>query len=140
MPIVLDHSHSDEVVLVLWRIDDCTTAIGMIADLVKADSCITDTADSVLCRSYVGQQTCIAEDANVRIVVNGAVVETVGSRSLALDTGSEGHNHGVRSRLGWSAEWLVSFWNGEYRWCVLLLTILVHVLGRRAIVRPMSVD
>ncbi len=62
MPIVLDHSHSDEVVLVLCRIDDCT-AVRMVADLVKADPCIADPADSVLCRSNVGQQTCIAEDA-----------------------------------------------------------------------------
>ncbi len=88
MPTVLDHSHSDEVVLVLWSIDDCA-AIRVIADLVKADSCVADTADSVLCRSNVGQQTCIAEDANVRMVVKGVVVETVGSRTLSLDKRSE---------------------------------------------------
>ncbi len=87
MPIVLDHSHSDEVVLILWRIDD-RTAIGMGPDLVKTDSGVAD-ADSVLRRSNVGQQTCIAEDANVRMVVKGVVVETVGSRTLSLDTRSE---------------------------------------------------
>ena len=81
MPIVLDHPHSDEVVLVLWRIDDRTT-IGMVPDLVKTDPGVADTADSVLRRSNIGQQTCIAEDANVRMVVKGVVVETVGSRTL----------------------------------------------------------
>jgi hypothetical protein len=54
MPIVLDHSHSDEVVLVLWRIDD-RSAIGMVSDLVITDSGVADTADSVLRRSIVGQ-------------------------------------------------------------------------------------
>ena len=87
MPIVLDHPHSDEVVLVLWRIDDCT-AVGMVSDLVKTDLGVADTADSVLRRSNVGQQTCIAEDANVRMVVKGEEVKTVGSRTLPFDTGS----------------------------------------------------
>ncbi len=83
MPIVLDHSHGDEIVLVLWRIDDCT-AVMMVADWVKADSCIADTADSVLCWSNVSQQTCIAEDANVRMVIKGVEVETIGSRTCRI--------------------------------------------------------
>ena len=87
MPIVLDHPHSDEVVLVLWRIDD-RAAIGMVSDLVKTDLGVADTADSVLRRSNVGQQTCIAEDANVRMIVKGEEVETIRSRTLPFDTGS----------------------------------------------------
>jgi hypothetical protein len=76
MPIVLDNPHSDEVVLVLGRIDD-RTAIGMVPDLVKTDLGVANTADSVLRRSNVGKQTCIAEDANVRMVVEGEEVETI---------------------------------------------------------------
>ena len=84
MSIVLDKSHGYEIILVLWRIDDCT-AVRMVADLVKADFSVTDTADSVLRRSNIGLQACIAEDANVRVVVKGIVVETIGSRTLSLD-------------------------------------------------------
>ena len=83
MPIVLDHSHSDEIVLVLWCIDD-RSAIGMVPDLVKTDPSVADAADSVLCRSNIGQQTCIAEDANVRMVVKGVVVETLGLELFPL--------------------------------------------------------
>ena len=76
MSIVLDGSHGYEVILVLWRIDDLTT-VGMVSDLVKADSSVTDTADSVLGRSDVGQWACIAKDANIRVVIEGIVVETI---------------------------------------------------------------
>ena len=54
MSIVLDDSHGYETIPVLWRIDDFTT-IRMVADLVKADSSVTDAADSVLDRSNIGQ-------------------------------------------------------------------------------------
>ena len=54
MPIILDDSHGDEIVLVLWCIDDRAT-IGMVSDLVKAASGVADTVDSVLCRSNVSQ-------------------------------------------------------------------------------------
>ena len=54
MSIVLDDSHGYEAIPVLWRIDDFTT-IRMVADLVKADSSVTDAADSVLGRSNIGQ-------------------------------------------------------------------------------------
>ena len=85
MSIVLDDSHGYEVILVLWRIDDLTT-VGMVCDLVKADSSVTDTADSVLGRSDDGQWACIAKDANIRVVIEGIiVVETVGSQNLSLD-------------------------------------------------------
>ena len=94
MSIVLDHSHGDEIILVLWRIDD-RAVIGVVSDLVKADSGVADAADSVLCRSNIGQQARIAKDANVCMVVKGIVVETVGSRTLSLDARSEGHNHGI---------------------------------------------
>ena len=87
MPIVLDHPHSNEVVLVLWRVDDCS-AIGMVSDLVKTDLGVADTADSVLRRSTIGQQTCIAEDANVRMVVEGEEVETIRSRTFPLERSS----------------------------------------------------
>ena len=50
----MTYSHGDEIVLVLWRIDDRAT-VGMVSDLVKADSGVADTADSVLCRSNVSQ-------------------------------------------------------------------------------------
>ena len=120
--------------LVLWRIDDRAT-VGMVSDLVEADSGVADTADSVLCRSNVDQQTRIAKEANVCMVVKNIEVETVWSRTLSLDARSEGHNHGIRSRLGWRTEWLVSVRYREYRWGVLLLTVLGHVLGRRLLIR-----
>ena len=70
------------------------------------------------------------------MVVKGVVVETIGSRTLSLDAGgSEGHEHRIRSRLGWGTKWLVSVRHGEYRFGVILLAILGHVLGHRLLVR-----
>ena len=55
MFIVPDNSYGYEVVLVLWRIVNDRTTVRMVSDLVIADSSVTDTTDSMLGRSNIGQ-------------------------------------------------------------------------------------